>query len=182
MKSIRARKFVPRRLAMIIGNDKKGVWIHRSSFDNPNALAAVVLTRLLRKSVGGESYAAKPQAFALHPGEDLYRRRCQDCHTIGAGDAIGPDLLDVTQNRERAWLERYLREPNKVLAEKDPIAMALHDRYSEVLMPNLRLSDSDIAVLVGYMEEESRKVKGEKVVPKQAANAEDHSQHQHHHH
>jgi protein SCO1 len=169
-------------MSMIIGNDKTGVWIHRSSFDNPKKLAAVVAERLLRLPIAGESYGAQSHRFALKPGEDLYRRRCQDCHTIGAGDAIGPDLLDVTQNRERAWLERYLREPNKVLAEKDPIATTLHEKYKEVLMPNLRLSDSDIQMLVGYMEEESRKVKGEKVVPKQAANVEDHSQHQHHHH
>lgn len=164
-------------MSMIIGNDRSGVWIHRSSFDKPKQLALVVMSRLLGKPVIGESYGEKSHRFVLDPGEDLYRRRCRDCHTVGAGDAIGPDLLDVTKNRDRAWLKRYLQVPNEVLAEKDPIAMALHEKYRKVLMPNLRLGDGDAELLIGYLEKESRRVDG--ATGAQASNEDPHAHHRH---
>ena len=145
-------------MSMIVGNDNTGVWIHRSSFDKPLQMALVVKSRLLGKRVVGEDYGAKSHVFALNPGEDLYRRRCQDCHTIGAGDAIGPDLLGVTQLRDRAWLARYLQAPNEVLAAKDPIAVSLSAKYKGVPMPNLRLSDSDIELLIAYLDKQGRQV------------------------
>jgi len=166
---------------MMIGNDAKGVWIRKTSFDNPKKLAAVVADRLLGLDVAGESYGAKSHVFALHPGEDLFRRRCQDCHTIGRGDAIGPDLVGVAQKRDAAWLKRYVQAPNEVLAEKDPIAMSLHEKYNKVLMPNLRLTDDEVGQILGYVGEESDKVRGVKTTTKAASNVEDHSHHTHHH-
>lgn len=163
-------------MSMIVGNDKTGQWMKRSAFDNPKVLASVVMSRLMDLPIKAASYGEKSHVVAINPGEDLFRRRCQDCHTVGAGDAIGPDLLGVTQLRERAWLLRYLKEPNEVLAEKDPIAMKLHDKYKQVPMPNLRLSDQDAELLAGYLEEESRRMTDAKRT--EAAN---HDEHAHHH-
>ena len=39
-----------------------------------------------------------------------------------------------------------------MLAENDPIATALLARYRDVPMPNLRLSDGEIAVLLTFLE------------------------------
>jgi protein SCO1/2 len=72
--------------------------------------------------------------------------------------AIGPDLLGVTRSRERAWLLRFIAEPDKMLAEKDPLAMALKAEYKNVTMPNLRLGEQDIRNLITYMEEETARV------------------------
>jgi len=58
----------------------------------------------------------------------------------------------VTLRRDRAWLQRWLKEPDKMLAEKDPTAINLYNRYNKIIMPNLRLSDSDIEVLILFME------------------------------
>jgi cytochrome c2 len=71
------------------------------------------------------NYADAPQLQVASMGENLFRTRCAVCHTIGDGnDRIvgGPDLLDVTQRREREWLARWLANPAKMLAEKDPVA------------------------------------------------------------
>jgi protein SCO1/2 len=65
---------------------------------------------------------------------------------------VGPDLAGVTQQRERAWLERWLAAPDKVLAEGDPLALALLARYKNIPMPNLHLSEQDVAALLAYLE------------------------------
>ena len=57
-----------------------------------------------------------------------------------------------------AWLERWLREPDVMLREKDPIALGLHERFGGVRMPNLRLNDVDIAALIDFMHRRSREV------------------------
>jgi protein SCO1/2 len=64
---------------------------------------------------------------------------------------MGPDLLGVTARRERAWLTRYIMAPDKMLAERDPIAVALFEKYQYARMPNLRLSSSEVAAVLAYV-------------------------------
>jgi len=89
-------------------------------------------------------------------GAMLFQSRCSACHTIGKGDAVGPDLAGVTIRRERDWLVRYLRAPDQMLAEQDATAVALLAKYKNVPMPNLRLSDSEIAIVLAYLEAQGR--------------------------
>ena len=141
--------------SLIVGNEATGQWLKRSSFDNPKVLARVLGDQLFnfrRPTTGERSYAEAPRTLTINPGEDLFRRRCQVCHTVGAGDTVGPDLLGVTHQRDRAWLARWIQTPDQMLAEKDPIATALYEKYNQVLMPNLRLSDRDVEALIGYLD------------------------------
>jgi protein SCO1/2 len=99
-----------------------------------------------------KSYSeAKPIALS-NIGQYLFAKECAACHTIGHGDRIGPDLLGVTERRERAWVRRYIHEPDKMLAEQDPIAVALFKKYKEVRMPNLRVGDADMDALIGFLD------------------------------
>jgi hypothetical protein len=45
----------------------------------------------------------------------------------------------------------FIRTPDKVLDEKDPIALALAAKFPGVRMPNLRLSESNAADLISYI-------------------------------
>ncbi|MCY1435734.1 hypothetical protein D9M71_518390 [compost metagenome] len=72
--------------------------------------------------------------------------------------SIGPDLLGTTRIRDRAWLVRWLKEPDVMLKEKEPLATQLFEQYDRVAMPNLLLSNSDIEALISYMDEETRRL------------------------
>jgi len=85
----------------------------------------------------------------------LFETKCAACHTFGEGDGIGPDLAGVTEARDRAWLEGFIKAPDKMLAQKDPIATALFAKYKQVVMPNLRLGDGDVAAIMKYMDAQS---------------------------
>ncbi len=52
----------------------------------------------------------------------------------------------------KAWLTRYLAEPDRMRAEGDPIATALFAKYNNLPMPNLRLSSIDVDALLLYLE------------------------------
>jgi hypothetical protein len=45
---------------------------------------------------------------------------------------------------------------NLVLNEKDPIATALYEKYKQVNMPNLRLGTEDVAVLLSFLEAQTK--------------------------
>jgi len=149
----------------IMGNQSTGRWMRMSPFENPHIMATQIGTWLPNYKTPGrkdQDYANAPKVRTISKGESLFRTRCAACHTIGAKDSVtsgkrqvGPDLLGVTRKRDRAWLIRWLREPDKMLAGNDPLAVALLVEYDNVAMPNLRLSDADIQAVLGYIEEES---------------------------
>jgi len=140
--------------SFIIGNEATGQWIKRSPFDEPMVLARLLGDSLQRVHVakaGALSYAEAPRLPNLARGEDLYRSRCDSCHSLGTEHGLGPGLSGVTEKRDHAWLARWLKAPDQMLAEKDPIAMQLFEQYQKLLMPNLRLSDADVEALIAYM-------------------------------
>ena len=146
--------------SLMIGNETSGTWMKRSSFDNPKVLARVMVDRLMggKIKIEDRSYAEAPKQIAIDPGEDLFRRRCQDCHTVGRGDAIGPDLAGVTKRRDATWLSRYIQAPNELLEQGDPTAVMLNEKFRKLPMPNLRLSDNDVAVIIEYLEGENKRL------------------------
>lgn len=88
-------------------------------------------------------------------GKYIFGRDCVACHTIGRGDAIGPDLLNVTRIRSRQWLVRMIQTPDALLKEKDRVAVELLKKYNNVRMPNLGTSDLETDYLLRYIEEQS---------------------------
>lgn len=142
-------------ISLIIGNQATGQWIKRSPFDEPPVLAQLLGDSLQRVPVaktGSISYAEAPRLANLSRGQELYRSRCDSCHSLGSEDELGPGLLGITQKRDRAWLSRWLKEPDQMLAEKDPIATQLFEKYQKLSMPNLKLNDADAQALIVFME------------------------------
>jgi protein SCO1 len=141
---------------LMLGNEPTGQWMRNSAVDNPRFLATKIGGFMGWKTPQpGKSYAEVPKSYTPDTGAYIFQSRCSACHTVGKGDTVGPDLAGVTSRRERGWLERYLRAPDQMLADKDPIAVALHAKYKDVAMPNLRLSEGEIAVLLAYIEGQS---------------------------
>jgi len=141
-------------ISLIVGNEATGKWIKRSPFDEPKVLARLLGYSLQRMPVAKSnptSYAEAPRLPNMSLGEDLYRSRCDGCHSLGTEEGLGPGLAGVTKMRDRVWLARWLKTPDQMLAEKDPIATQLFERYNRLPMPNLRLSDADVEGLINYM-------------------------------
>jgi len=145
--------------SLMIGNEPTGEWMRNSAVDNPRFLATT-LTNFFGNGKGAatpaKSYADAPAMPDIGSGGYLFRSRCAACHTIGGGPSVGPDLAGVTTRRDRAWLVRYVSEPDRLLADKDPVAVELFARYRSVRMPNLQLSSEEVAALLGYVEDGSR--------------------------
>ncbi|SDU98829.1 SCO family protein [Pseudomonas vancouverensis] len=151
-------------LSLIVGNQETGRWMKASPFENPWILAdqlANTLQNWKQPSVE-QSYADAPQIRPPSNGEELFRTRCASCHSLGPLDgqgiglrSIGPDLIGVTRQRDPAWLNRWIREPDRMLAEKDPIAMQLFDQFNKIPMPNLRMDEHSAQSIIEFLQAET---------------------------
>jgi protein SCO1/2 len=144
------------RAAVLLGNEATGEWIKNSATDNPRFLAIMIGDWLSSWRTGsvspGISYAQARQLNISDKGQYFFSRYCAACHSIGHGDAIGPDLQGITRLRRHDWLARFIRAPDQMLAESDPVAVSLFEKYGQVQMPDLRLADEDVAAIINFLE------------------------------
>ena len=114
-----------------------------SPFESPDILADRLCNRLnnwKQSSAMANDYAQAPEVRSPSSGEQIFRTRCSSCHTLGNTEpgmqqGIGPDLLGVTRQRDASWLSRWLKAPDQMLAQKDPLAMLLYEQYNRLAMP-----------------------------------------------
>jgi protein SCO1 len=152
-------------LHTMLGNQATGRWMKGSPYEDPAFTANQLGSWLHNYKVASPKETrfenAPTYVRTQSDGEKLFRHRCSSCHTLdgskpgSSARAIGPDLDSVSKRRPRAWLERWLREPDRMLADKDPIATAMFNQYNKVAMPNLKLDAKDIDRLLTFIDEES---------------------------
>jgi protein SCO1/2 len=146
--------------SVLIGNEPSGQWMRNSATDNARFLANMIGNWLSSwshaQAVDAKTnYEQSPPIDISDNGRYTFTTHCAACHTIGHGDKIGPDLLGVTNVRDHSWLETFISTPEKMIAAKDPIAVALYKKYNGINMPNLRLSDVELKNLIDFLARQS---------------------------
>jgi len=145
----------------------KGAWqVMVNTLTSPRASAGVIVCGfflLLLLTFGfaspasaqtpsGSGAEATPQATsqAASQGQATFTQMCTGCHTIGGGDRIGPDLKNITQQRDPQWIKSFISDPTSMLAS-DPAAQQLLKQYNNYAMPNLNLSADQVDQLVAFL-------------------------------
>ena len=147
----------------VLGNEPIARWLKRTPHDNPHVLAHILTNDLakpgtIRDAKPRLNYAETARIEGVTEGGKLFMSRCSACHMIGGGDTkLGPDLAGVVERRPRAWLHRWIKEPDRMMAEKDPAVMAMMARYRGLPMPNLKLSNADVAELIEHLGDETKR-------------------------
>lgn len=138
---------------VLIGNEPSGQWMRDAATDNPRYMSIMIGDWLNswknRKNEPLPSYANA--TVVQRDGRYLFAHNCAACHTMGHGDKIGPDLIGVANVRDPKWLARQITTPEELIAAKDPIATALFKKYKEVRMPNLRLDEDQVRLIIDFM-------------------------------
>ncbi|MDO8717138.1 MAG: c-type cytochrome [Dehalococcoidales bacterium] len=85
----------------------------------------------------------------------IFEEQCTECHTIGGGILLGPDLEGVTSRREKDWLISFIISPKKMIAAGDPIALQLvreAGKGTEIMPDHPGLSVQQIEWILAYIE------------------------------
>ena len=153
----RSRSLNEHRSDMVIGNGSTGQWRRMSVMGNLVTATEAVLSldpSWRRPEPGprsGTTTDDRRYTISDTRGEGLFITACAACHSIGEGVRVGPDLAGVTLRRDPAWLQSFIRAPDRMLAAGDPTATALDAAFPAVRMPNLGIGELDAQDLIHYL-------------------------------
>ena len=104
----------------------------------------------------GQQTAPRPAETAFLESRIARDKPCTTCHTIGAsGGTVGPNLNQVGNRRDAAWLKKWLSDPNAV--------------KEGTKMPNFGFTDAELDELVGYLSNLSRPVPSQEILASTAS-------------
>lgn len=83
-------------------------------------------------------------------GEQIFKASCSSCHNPFK-DAVGPKLAGITKRRTEKWLRSWISNSSKMIAEKDPIAVQLYNKWGKTAMTAFPLKDKDMYKLIAYL-------------------------------
>lgn len=106
------------------------------------------------------------QLVLAQDGAALYKP-CKDCHTIGEGPGVGPDLKGITKRRKNDWLVRFIQSSAKVINSGDADANALYKQFDNTEMPDNALTVDQVNQILTYIE--GGKIESAAVDPIEAA-------------
>jgi mono/diheme cytochrome c family protein len=85
-------------------------------------------------------------------GNSLFTRLCTPCHTIGNGRLVGPDLMKITEKKDKSWLIPFIQSSQSIIKGGDADAIALFEEYNKIMMPDQALSSSEVESVLEYIE------------------------------
>jgi mono/diheme cytochrome c family protein len=93
---------------------------------------------------------------------DFFRQNCMSCHTIGGGRLTGPDLKNVPQRKDRAWLERFIQNPKAMIDRSDSYALQLQQEARGVVMPTVPgMTPTMAKTMLDFIDAESKLAKSQ---------------------
>lgn len=113
------------------------------------ALAALASLLTVGACGGGGDRDSEATAASIEEGREVYEEKCTACHTIGKGPRIGPDLAGVTERRERAWLTRWIFNPQELQAE-DTMARRIAEEFQGAMVP-MGLDSAEVQHVLAYI-------------------------------
>lgn len=76
-------------------------------------------------------------------GEELFKKRCRQCHKTTEQLSTGPGLKDVTRRRDIEWLDRWLKDPKKMRNSNDPTARGFKKQFKKHMPKIPEMSNDD---------------------------------------
>jgi len=179
----RSRSLSEHRNEIVLGNEPQGQWQRDNVFGDLDRVATAIRNMNPKwrdevRTVPSSPLGNTGLPMSNQPGDALFRKICAPCHTIGVGDRVGPDLRGVTQRRDHAWLSSFIRNPARMRAQQDPVALELAAKFPAVRMPGLGLHESDAADLINYLETQNARLE-EDAGPSSPSAGHDHHHHDH---
>lgn len=118
---------------------------------------AVLALALFACSAGGPKPAADQKPDGKYVFNNAAKGNCIACHRVTAEKYVGPGLAGLGTRHSRAWLEKWLIDPQKVWDENDAETLEMRKRLGaesrkftgmKVLRP---LEAADRAALADYL-------------------------------
>lgn len=106
-------------------------------------------------AAGGAAAGAAPAGGGdAAKGETLFKNNCAQCHAVTDERVVGPGLKGASGRHDFAWLAKWVRNSQAVIASGDPYAVKIYNEYSKAQMTSFpNLSDDDIKGIFAYVDQ-----------------------------
>ncbi len=88
-------------------------------------------------------------------GENIFKKTCAACHTIGKGRLVGPDLKNITKKQSQEWLVSFIQSSTAKIKSGDADAIAIFEQYNKIKMPDNNYTDAQIIKVLNYISQAS---------------------------
>ncbi len=98
-----------------------------------------------------------------------FKKTCAQCHTVGGGDKIGPDLAGVSKRRTLKWITKFVNYPDGMIngdAEEkgyekaDAMAKKVYALYKPQLMAEQEVTEAQVKAILAYIDAMKKTPKG----------------------
>jgi cytochrome c2 len=102
-------------------------------------------------------------------GAKYFKKNCKSCHSIGAGDIVGPDLAGLSKRRKIDWIVKFVGYPDGMIngdAEEpgyekaDALAKKVFAQYKPTTMPEFQITKENMRKLLTYIDSLKKQPKG----------------------
>lgn len=93
-------------------------------------------------SAGNADMSAKGQA--------LFDNNCASCHALDEV-VVGPALRNVHTKHNQAWLLKWIKNSQALVASGDKQALAIYEQYAKQAMPSFAFSDDEVLSILEYI-------------------------------
>lgn len=90
-------------------------------------------------------------SLSVAKGQVLFTQNCTSCHQIKT-DGIGPKLSGITSITSPAWVKKFIKNSQDVIAAGDERATQVFLKYKKAIMPSYsHLQEAELDAIVDYL-------------------------------
>jgi glucose/arabinose dehydrogenase len=100
------------------------------------------------KSADDNSISTDPADIAA--GENIFKQYCSGCHNF-TQNGIGPQLSGITHTASAAWIQDFIKNPEKVIQSGDDRAQLSYKHYKTVMPSFTNLKNDEINTIIAFL-------------------------------
>jgi mono/diheme cytochrome c family protein len=116
--------------------------------DNLAVISTIAVLLLAITLFLGTDVFAQVDTQRVEKGRDLFiQNRCVNCHTIGRGRFVGPDLAGISSKYSKDEIKQWIENPQQVYRAKGK--MPINEGYPP--MPPLQVPQAQVGIIADYL-------------------------------
>jgi glucose/arabinose dehydrogenase/cytochrome c2 len=113
-------------------------------------IMALAIASSCNESTSNKTKEEKPDSLTATRGYTYFFNKCSGCHNFKQ-DAIGPQLSGITDARTDEWIEKFVRDPKKVIESGDEHAQTMHSKFKMIMPSFAALPDSEMHAIITFL-------------------------------
>lgn len=89
-------------------------------------------------------------AALAEKGKTLFENNCASCHALDEV-VVGPALRNVHTRHSQAWLHKWIKNSQSLIASGDKEAKTVYEQYAKQAMPSFAFSDEELNGVIEYI-------------------------------